>query len=102
VAALDFSHVLGSAVNIRMHPSGIGQSDDTRKKWISLVDTYFKMGGEQIQPTVVSTEVLRAAQQEPEEYQDVIVKVGGYSAYFVDLGNEIQEEIIARTEHRMA
>jgi len=101
VAALDFSHVLGCAVNIRMHPSGIGQSDDTRKKWISLIDTYFKMGGEQIQPTVVSTEVLRAAQREPEKHQDVIVKVGGYSAYFVDLGHEIQEEIISRSEHQM-
>ncbi|MBI9083655.1 MAG: hypothetical protein JEZ11_08650 [Desulfobacterales bacterium] len=101
VAALDFSHVLGCAVNIRMHPSGIGQSADTRMKWISLVDTYFKMGGEQIQPTVVSTDVLRAARREPENYPDVIVKVGGYSAYFVDLGLEIQEEIISRSEHRM-
>ncbi len=100
VAALDFTHVLGCAVNIRMHPSGIGQSLDVRKKWINLLDTYFKMGGEQIQPTVVSTEVLRAAQKDPDAYQDVIVKVGGYSAYFVDLGYEIQEEIISRSEHQ--
>jgi formate C-acetyltransferase len=100
VAALDYSHVLGCAVNIRMHPSGIGDTDEIRKKWISLIDTYFKMGGEQIQPTVVSTEVLRAAQKDPDAYQDVIVKVGGYSAYFVDLGYEIQEEIISRSEHR--
>jgi formate C-acetyltransferase len=100
VTALDYSHVLGCAVNIRMHPSGIGDTDEIRKKWISLIDTYFKMGGEQIQPTVVSTEVLRAAQKDPDAYQDVIVKVGGYSAYFVDLGYEIQEEIISRSEHR--
>jgi formate C-acetyltransferase len=99
VAALDYTHVLGCAVNIRMHPSGIGESDEVRGKWISLIDTYFKMGGEQIQPTVVSTEVLRAAQKDPDAYQDVIVKVGGYSAYFVDLGFEIQEEIISRSEH---
>jgi pyruvate-formate lyase len=100
VAALDYSHVLGCAVNIRMHPTGIGETGEVRKKWISLIDTYFKMGGEQIQPTVVSTEVLRAAQKDPDAYQDVIVKVGGYSAYFVDLGYEIQEEIISRSEHR--
>jgi len=99
VAALDFTDVLGCAVNIRMHPSGIGESEETRKKWVSLIDTYFKMGGEQLQPTVVSTDVLRSAQAEPENHQDVIEKVGGYSAYFVDLGHEIQEEIISRSEH---
>jgi pyruvate-formate lyase len=99
VAAIDYSHVLGCAVNIRMHPSGIGETDEVRNKWVSLIDTYFKMGGEQVQPTVVSTEVLRAAQKDPDAYGDVIVKVGGYSAYFVDLGYEIQEEIISRSEH---
>jgi pyruvate-formate lyase len=101
VAAIDFSHVLGCAVNIRMHPTAIGTTEEARLKWISLVKTYFQMGGEQLQPTVVSTELLRAAQQDPENYRNVIVKVGGYSAYFVDLGCEIQNEIIERTEHSM-
>jgi pyruvate-formate lyase len=101
VATLDFEHVLGCAVNIRMHPSAIGQTETTRRKWIALLRTYFQMGGEQLQPTIVSTEVLRAAQVDPDSYRNVIVKVGGYSAYFVDLGREIQEEIISRTEHTM-
>jgi formate C-acetyltransferase len=100
VAALDYSHVCGCAVNIRMHPSGIGQTEEARKKWISLIKTYFKLGGEQLQPTVVSTKTLRAAQKDPEKYRDIIVKVGGYSAYFTDLGKEIQDEVISRTEHR--
>ncbi|MBD3214045.1 MAG: hypothetical protein GF311_15655 [Candidatus Lokiarchaeota archaeon] len=99
VSALDFQHVMGCAVNIRMHPSSIGKTDDARRKWISLVKTYFDLGGEQLQPTVVSTEVLRAAQETPDEFRNIIVKVGGYSAYFVDLGREVQEEIISRTEH---
>ncbi|MCJ7647219.1 MAG: hypothetical protein MUP85_01270 [Candidatus Lokiarchaeota archaeon] len=99
VAALDFQHVCGCAVNIRMHPSGIGKTRETRKKWISLIKTYFNLGGQQLQPTVVSTEVLKAAQQNPEPYRNIVVKVGGYSAYFTDLGREIQEEIISRTEH---
>ena len=99
VAAIDFSNVMGCAVNIRLHPSSIGQTEDTRNKWIALLKTYFQMGGEQLQPTVVSTEVLKAAQKDRENYRNVIVKVGGYSAYFVDLGYEIQNEIIARTEH---
>jgi len=99
VAALDYEHVCGCAVNIRMHPSGIGKTQEAREKWISLLKTYYHLGGEQLQPTVVSTEVLKAAQQNPEKYRNVVVKVGGYSAYFVDLGHEIQDEVISRTEH---
>jgi len=101
VAALDFEHVCGCAVNIRMHPSGIGKTKEARKKWISLLKTYYSLGGQQLQPTVVSTEVLKAAQQNPEPYRNIIVKVGGYSAYFTDLGKEIQDEVISRTEHTM-
>ena len=101
VAALEFEHVCGCAVNIRMHPSGIGKTEESRKKWISLLQTYFKLGGQQLQPTVVSTEVLKAAQVNPENYRNIVVKVGGYSAYFTDLGREIQDEIISRTEHTM-
>ena len=56
----------------------------------------------QLQPSIVSTETLRAAQRDPDSYGDVIVKVGGYSAYFVDLGHEVQNELIARTEHGLA
>jgi len=99
VSALDYQHVMGCAVNIRMHPSGIGKSDEAKKKWISLFRTYFQLGGQQLQPTVVSTEVLKAAQKNPEQFRNIIVKVGGYSAYFVDLGKEVQDEIISRTEH---
>ncbi len=99
VAALDFQHVCGCAVNIRMHPSGIGKTRETKKKWISLLKTYYSLGGQQLQPTVVSTEVLKTAQQNPEPYRNIIVKVGGYSAYFTDLGKEIQDEVISRTEH---
>jgi formate C-acetyltransferase len=100
VSALDFQHVMGCAVNIRLHPSSIGKNENSRKKFIDLIKTYFKLGGEQLQPTVVSTKTLKAAQKNPEEYRNIIVKVGGYSAYFTDLGREIQDEIISRTEHR--
>ncbi|HUW89970.1 MAG TPA: glycine radical domain-containing protein [Candidatus Nanopelagicaceae bacterium] len=84
-----------------MHPSGIGKSEESKKKWISLIKTYFQLGGEQLQPTVVSPDVLKAAQIKPESYRNIIVKVGGYSVYFTDLGKEIQDEIISRTEHTM-
>ena len=99
VAALDFRHLLGCAVNIRIHPSAIGRTQETQHKWTGLIRTYFQLGGVQLQPSIVSTETLRAAQRDPDSYGDVIVKVGGYSAYFVDLGHEVQNELIARTEH---
>lgn len=101
VAALPFEDVLGCAVNMKFHPSAIGTSPETRAKWIALVRTYFRLGGMQLQPSAVSTETLRAAQTQPELHRELIVKVGGYSTYFVDLGREIQDEIIARTEHRL-
>jgi pyruvate-formate lyase len=100
VAALDFSEVCGCAVNVRLHPSGIGKTEQARKKYTSLIKTYFHLGGEQLQPTVVSTETLKAAQLNPDPYRNIIVKVGGYSAYFTDLGKEIQDEVISRTEHK--
>ncbi len=62
---------------------------------------FFKKGGMQIQPTVVSTETLQDAQKHPENYQDLIVKVGGYNATYVDLGIPIQNEIINRLENRI-
>jgi len=100
VASLPFEDVMGCAVNVKFHPSGIGESQEARAKWAALVKTYFQLGGAQLQPTVASAETLKCAQKDPENYQDLIVKVGGYSTYFVDLGREIQEEVIARTEHR--
>lgn len=99
VASLPFEDVMGCAVNVKFHPSAIGETESARRKWASLVRTYFKMGGAQIQPTVASAETLREAQRAPQNYKDLIVKVGGYSTYFVELGREIQEEVIARTEH---
>jgi formate C-acetyltransferase len=99
IASLDFSHVLGAAINVKFHPSALGMTDATRNKWIQLVRTYFSLGGPQLQPTVVSGELLHDAQLHPENYYGLIVKVGGYSAYFTELGVEIQNEVIARTEH---
>ncbi len=99
IAALPFEHVMGCAINVRFHPSGIGDNDLARNKWVSLIRTYFKLGGSQVQPTVASAEMMRKAQQDPESFRDLIVKIGGYSTYFVELGRELQEEIIARTEH---
>ena len=60
--------------------------------------TYFRLGGQQLQVDVVDAETLRAAQEHPEDHQDLIVRVAGYSARFVDLNRAAQDEFIARTE----
>jgi len=99
VAALDFRNVLGCSVNIRLHPSAIGGSLAARRKWMHLLRAYFRMGGPQLQPTVASAETLREALRDPHAHAGLLVKVGGYSAYFTELGREIQEEVIQRTEH---
>lgn len=99
VAAIDFRNVLGCAVNVKFHPTAVGLKQENREKWVALIRGYFELGGQQIQPTVVSAEMLRDAQENPQEYGGLIVKVGGYSAYFTELGIEIQNEVIARTEH---
>lgn len=102
VAVLPFEDVMGCAVNMKFHPNAMGNGSAGRAKWVALLRTYFQLGGPQLQPTVASAEMLRAAQREPDQHRDLIIKVGGYSTYFVDLGNEIQEEIIARTEHAVS
>ena len=65
-----------------------------------LVRTYFALGGHHIQFNVVDRATLRSAQAHPEEHRDLIVRVAGYSDYFCDLGKDLQEEIISRTEHQ--
>lgn len=89
----------GVAVNVRIHPQNL-EKEENLEKFYWLLKTYFQNGGMQIQPTVVSTETLRDAQKNPEKYKDLIVKVGGYNATYVDLGAPIQNEIISRLENR--
>jgi pyruvate-formate lyase len=86
-------------VNIRFH-SGMLVDDVQRAKLRALLTAYFAGGGQQLQINVVSTETLRAAQQDPDQFRDLVVRVAGFSEFFVNLTPDMQEEIIARTEHR--
>ena len=87
----------GVSLNMRFHP-GFIESECGLDTFASMIATYFEMGGMHLQPNVVSSEVLRKAQADPARYKDLVVKVSGYSAYFCDLGQSIQEDIIARAE----
>ncbi|MCJ7648507.1 MAG: hypothetical protein MUP85_07835, partial [Candidatus Lokiarchaeota archaeon] len=90
----------GVAVNVRIHPQNLN-SEENLEKLSSLLKGYFKAGGMQLQPNVVSSETLKDAQAHPDNYKDLIVKVGGYNASFIDLGALIQNDIIDRFEHSL-
>ena len=76
------------------------EDESGREKVLHLIRSYFKMDGHHIQFNVVDVETLKKAQKEPENYRDLIVRVAGYSDYFVNLGEDLQNEIIFRTEQK--
>ncbi|MFC1717633.1 glycine radical domain-containing protein, partial [Candidatus Poribacteria bacterium] len=75
------------------------ENEEKSEAFKHLVETYFRLGGMEIQFNVVDRETLIEAQESPEEHRDLIVRVSGFSAYFADLARATQDEIIARTEH---
>lgn len=83
-------------LNMKMHPSAM-KSEADRMKLASMVKTYLTNGGKHIQFNVVDNETLKAAQEEPEKYRDLVVRVAGYSTYFTLLTKPVQNEIIDRT-----
>lgn len=98
VAGLDLRKVLaGSSVNLRFNPSLL-HTPSQLAAFSAMVDTYFRTGGQHLQVNVVDTATLRDAQSHPERYRDLLVRVTGYSARFVDLAPASQEEIIQRVE----
>jgi pyruvate formate-lyase/glycerol dehydratase family glycyl radical enzyme len=100
-AKIDHLRTGGTLLNQKFTPQ-ILNDDSGLEKVLHLIRAYFKMDGHHIQFNVVSADTLRKAQKEPENYRDLIVRVAGYSDYFVNLGPDLQEEIIKRTEHTEA
>ncbi len=96
-AKIDQSGCSSTLLNLKLHPSSITNREDL-KKLSSLIKTYGDMGGKWIQFNVVGNEELLDAQKHPENYRDLIVRVAGYSAYFVDLSKGVQDDIIRRME----
>jgi len=87
----------GDQLNIRFTPSCV-EGDNGAEKLKYLIKTYFNLGGMQVQFNVVNTETLRAAQKNPDEYRDLIVRIAGFSTYFVTLSKFTQDDFITRTE----
>ncbi len=88
----------GTLLNLKFTPSLL-EGDAGIDSLHHLVRAYFKLDGHHVQFNVVTSAALREAQKRPEAHRDLIVRVAGYSDYFVDCSKELQEEIIRRTEH---
>lgn len=90
----------GTLLNMKFSPSCINGEDGIRKL-SQLIQTYFELGGMEIQLNVISAETLKDAQKNPEAYKNLVVRVAGFSAYFVELHITGQNDLISRTELSM-
>ena len=89
----------GVAVNLKFSKASLSRDSLTTIK--NIVKTYMKRGGFEVQINVIDNETLRKAQADPENYRDLVVRIGGYSDYFVKLSPQMQEEVILRTVHHV-
>jgi len=87
----------GNHLNMKFHPTALAGVQGS-KNLLSLIKTYFDLGGFHVQFNCVGSETLRDAQLHPEKYRELVVRVAGFSAFFIHLDRQVQDEIIKRTE----
>ena len=90
----------GTILNQKLTPKLL-ESSEGKEALVNLITTYFQMGGWHIQFNVVEAETLKKAQEKPDDYKGLIIRVAGYSAFFVELDKGVQDDIISRTEQEM-
>lgn len=90
----------GSLLNVKFHPKAL-EGTEGINKMVGYLQAFMKLKLQHIQFNIVSADTLRAAQKNPEKYQNLVIRVAGYSAIFVELNKAIQDDIIARTEHAL-
>jgi formate C-acetyltransferase len=97
--SFDHSHFMdGMALNLKIHPSSMKSEGDIQKLE-DATKAYFANGGMEVQYNVVNSDILRKAQADPDSYHNLVVRIAGFSAYFVDMTPAMQEDIISRAEH---
>lgn len=89
---------LGTSLDLTFHAGSVYDPEE-REKVMALIETYFKMGGMELQTNTLNAEILRQAQNQPDQYRDLVVRVWGFNAYFVTLKKEYQDELIARSAY---
>lgn len=95
---MDHASTVGSLLNMKFTPQTLAGEGNLRK-FAALIRSYFDLGGHHMQFNVVSKETLQKAQEHPEEYRSMLIRVAGYSDYFVMLSKDVQDEVISRTAH---
>ncbi len=101
VGALDLKTAPNGASHTMSFSPALLRDPENQRKMMALLRAYGKVGGTALQVNVIDANTLRDAQKHPDEYGNLLVRVTGYNAYFVDLGKEIQDEIIARESHAL-
>ncbi len=87
----------GTLCNMKFHPTAL-QGAEGDKKLRAVMETYFKQGGMELQLNIISADTLKKAQETPDDYKDLVVRIAGFSAYFVEVYKEAQDDLIRRTE----
>ena len=87
----------GTLLNMKFHPTALSGADGNAKLK-AVMQTYFDRGGMELQMNIVSSDTLRDAQKHPENYKDLVVRVAGFSDYFVEVFKDCQDDLIRRTE----
>lgn len=99
ITKLDNMYIEGPLVNVKFSP-GVLKSKEGRQKFAQLISTYFDKGGGQLQFNVLNKETLLDAQAHPENYRDLVVRIAGFSSFWVELPEVIQNDIINRTDQQ--
>jgi formate C-acetyltransferase/4-hydroxyphenylacetate decarboxylase large subunit len=97
---VDHTRIRGGLLNLKFHPSAL-KGESGSKNLLALIKTYFEKPGFHVQFNVVDSRMLRDAQVHPENYRDLVVRVAGFSAYWVEMSKDLQDQVIWRTEHAL-
>jgi formate C-acetyltransferase/4-hydroxyphenylacetate decarboxylase large subunit len=95
---VDHTRIRGGLLNLKFHPTALTGENGSRNL-LALIKTYFSGPAFHVQFNVVDSQMLRDAQAHPENYRDLVVRVAGFSAYWVEMSAALQDQVIARTEH---
>lgn len=100
VAKLDHARTNGTLLNMKVNPQNLKTGEDLHRL-AALIRAYFDQGGHHVQFNIIDRKILEDAMAHPERHRNLIVRVAGYSDYFVQLTPDIQREILSRTEHTL-
>jgi len=97
---IDHRKIRGGLLNLKFHPSAL-KGENGSKNLLALIKTYFEKPGFHVQFNVVDSRMLKDAQLNPQNYRDLVVRVAGFSAYWVEMSKALQDQVIERTEHSL-